>query len=378
MTLEEDSNPLEHAVKSDDLIGIFFRQTEHTILTTEEEAVYIGDLIDGRIAKKQLHILGENSDQDLEALIEKGLIAREELIKHNIRTVVSVAKKYIRKDDEFSTEKFKDLISHGLIGLVKAADSFDPNRGTKFSTWAVTCIRQEMSNFFARNYDRMKTPSHMTTQLRYYKYIYGLVVKELEIPNPTVEQISDFYSRNSFQLKDPPNHFKPENFGLYSEIINRKFIIEIDKPNDEGDTYFEIPHMDDGVTEEGFLRNNAQQTISETLFDLANGYTISHLALAVIHLKFQIPLSNEQLGVINGFLPVKNSPVNHIGKEALELIDKPDGVTYDDIAPYLGIAQQSASDLVRRAIQRIQNLENEKSLEALKALYIAIIQESEA
>lgn len=69
--------------------------------------------------------------------------AKEELILHNMRLVAHVAKKYAS-----SGEDAEDLISIGTIGLLKAADSFKPDYGSRFATYAIRCIDNEMLMHF--------------------------------------------------------------------------------------------------------------------------------------------------------------------------------------------------------------------------------------
>ena len=69
--------------------------------------------------------------------------AKEELILHNMRLVAHVAKKYVS-----SGEDQEDLISIGTIGLIKATDSFKPDYGSRFATYAIRCIDNEMLMYF--------------------------------------------------------------------------------------------------------------------------------------------------------------------------------------------------------------------------------------
>lgn len=64
--------------------------------------------------------------------------AREKLINHNLRLVVHIAKKYIQSAES------EELISVGSIGLIKAVDSYKPNKGSSISTYASRCIENEM------------------------------------------------------------------------------------------------------------------------------------------------------------------------------------------------------------------------------------------
>lgn len=69
--------------------------------------------------------------------------ARQELIEHNLRLVSHIIKKYWSSYDEQ-----EDLISVGTIGLIKAVDSFDSSKGTRFATYAARCIENEILMFF--------------------------------------------------------------------------------------------------------------------------------------------------------------------------------------------------------------------------------------
>ena len=69
--------------------------------------------------------------------------ARQELIEHNLRLVSHIIKKYWSSYDEQ-----EDLISIGTIGLIKAVDSFDSTKGTRFATYGARCIENEILMFF--------------------------------------------------------------------------------------------------------------------------------------------------------------------------------------------------------------------------------------
>lgn len=89
--------------------------------------------------------LSAQRERELFILVkEKGdTKARQELIEHNLRLVSHIIKKYWSNYDEQ-----EDLISIGTIGLIKAVDSFDAEKGTRFATYGARCIENEILMFF--------------------------------------------------------------------------------------------------------------------------------------------------------------------------------------------------------------------------------------
>lgn len=69
--------------------------------------------------------------------------ARERLIVHNLRLVSHIVRKYYS-----SSSMQEDLVSVGTLGLIKAVDSFDVNKGARFATYAAKCIQNEILMFF--------------------------------------------------------------------------------------------------------------------------------------------------------------------------------------------------------------------------------------
>ncbi len=110
--------------------------------------------------------------------------ARQRLIEKNLRLVISVAKKY-----RGMGLPFEDLIQEGNIGLMKAVEKYDPDRGWRFSTYATWWVRQAVQRSVADKGRTIRVPVHMGEKIRKMARAYNELLAEFE-REPTDEEVA--------------------------------------------------------------------------------------------------------------------------------------------------------------------------------------------
>lgn len=157
-------------------------------ILSDDEASYLSYIIDQRNMSLKMLNREEFNEDELKKLkvdVLKSQRAKEKLAETNLRLVVSIAKKYVGRG-----MSFLDLIQEGNMGLMKAVDKYDYNRGFKFSTYATWWIRQAITRAIADQARTIRIPVHMVETINKLVRIQRQLVQDLG-RDPSNEEIAD-------------------------------------------------------------------------------------------------------------------------------------------------------------------------------------------
>ncbi|MDZ7964355.1 MULTISPECIES: RpoD/SigA family RNA polymerase sigma factor [unclassified Nostoc] len=201
-------NKTEH----DDAVGAFFKEmARYPLLKADEEVElarrvrFIEEFREIQAALElkleheasKLEVASElgMTEKQLENRLYQGRVAKRKMIRSNLRLVVSIAKRYLNRG-----VPFLDLIQEGAMGLNRATEKFDPDKGYKFSTYAYWWIRQAITRAIANDARTIRLPIHIVEKLNKLKKAQRELKQKL-CRNPTEGEMAEYLEISVQQLR---------------------------------------------------------------------------------------------------------------------------------------------------------------------------------
>ena len=212
-----------NSVRTDDPVRMYLKDIGNIpLLDIDEETELANLVVKGREAIEKINDfdnglidLTDKEEKKYRKLADDALYAKNKLVDSNLRLVVSIAKRYTGRN-----LPFLDLIQEGNMGLMKAVDKFEPDKGYKFSTYATWWVRQAITRAVADQARTIRIPVHMVETINKLLREQRKLVQELS-REPNVEELAE-------RMK-----MSPEKIQMIQKIAQEP--ISLEKPVGEED-----------------------------------------------------------------------------------------------------------------------------------------------
>jgi len=247
---------------------------------------------------KNNKLLNTKEEVLLAQKVESGdQLAKEELIKSNLKLVISIAKNYLGKG-----LLFLDLIQEGNLGLIKAVEKFNYKKGYKFSTYATWWIRQAITRALADNGRTIRLPVHIIEAINKISRVQKEIFQKLG-KKPKIEEIAD------------RTNISPGKVRKVLQILEEK-LVSLDYKIKEEQEDLELGMFVEDTKAELPLKEVASSILRDKIAETLN--TLDRREKKILMLRFGIydgqPKTLEEIGREFG---ISKERIRQIEKEAL-------------------------------------------------------------